>query len=85
MHGKVVGVEEEKGAVSKHLLDLLWIQGCYDLLIKAFLSSSTNHRVTSKYPNASNFSSTATEIENKERTLLIRNNKTTVFPLSLGA
>lgn len=48
MHGKMVGVEEEKGAVSKHLPDLLWIQGCYDLLIKAFLSSSANNRVTSK-------------------------------------
>ena len=46
-HGKVVGVEENE-AVSKHLPDLLWIQGCYDLLIKAFLSSSTNNRVTSK-------------------------------------
>lgn len=48
MHGKMVGVEEEKGAVSKHLPDLLWIPGCYDLLIKAFLSSSANNRVTSK-------------------------------------
>lgn len=49
---------EEKEAVSKHLPDLLWIQGCYDLLIKAFLLSSTNNRVTSKYPNCSNLSST---------------------------
>lgn len=47
-HGKVVGAEEEKEAVSKHLSDLLRIQGCYDLLIKALLSSSTNNRVTSK-------------------------------------
>lgn len=70
MHGKVVGVEEEKEAVSKHLPDLLWIQGCYDLLIKAFLSSSANNRVTSKYPNCSNLSSTVTEIENNKRTVL---------------
>lgn len=49
MHGKTVGVEEEKGAVSKHLPDLLWIPGCYDLLIKAFLSSSANNRVTYKW------------------------------------
>jgi len=46
MHGKVVGVEEEKRIVSKHLPDLLWIH--YDLLIKAFLSFLTNNRVTSK-------------------------------------
>lgn len=70
MHGKVVGVEEEKEAVSKHLPDLLWIQGCYDLLIKAFLLSSTNNRVTLKYPKCSNLSSTVTEIENNKRTVL---------------
>lgn len=46
MHEKVVGVEE-KGTVSKHLPDLLWI--CYDLLIKAFLSSSANNTITSKW------------------------------------
>lgn len=47
VHEKVVGVEE-KEAVSKCLPDLMWIQGHYDLLIKAFLSSFTNNSVTTK-------------------------------------
>lgn len=45
MHGKVVGVDEEKEAVSKHLPDLLWIQGYYDLLIIAFLLSLTKSNI----------------------------------------
>lgn len=77
MHGKVVGVEEEKEAVSKHLPDLLWIQGYYDILIIAFLLSLTNNRVTLNYPNCRNLYSSVTEIENNKRTVLYTKSETT--------